>query len=75
MMRARVLAGDSDELIGDFEFDEVPRPGEEITVPGTGDDGVRIFVVREVCHVAAGATIGDYGTGPCTVLRYCEEIH
>lgn len=74
MVRVTVLSGEADEMIGDFDFQEVPRSGEYIFVPWAADkEDLRIFTVGEVNHVAAG-TISQFGKGPKTVLRYCEEI-
>ena len=72
---ATVLAGDDDTKIGDFEFQHVPRAGEEVIVPWADDaGGIRIFTVGEVIHVAAGSPETVYGGGAQTILRYCIEI-
>lgn len=75
MAKVTVLAGNLDELIGEFEFVELPRKGEVISVPSATDPyGFRAFTVDEVTHVAVGITGGTLGDGPRTVLRYSDEI-
>ncbi len=75
MARVSIFAGDADTKIGDFNFQHLPRVGEEITVPWATDaSGVRIFTVGEVLHLAEGTANDLFGDGPRTVLRYCTEI-
>lgn len=76
MVKVLVLHGDADELIGEFELDQLPRVDEYVCVPAKDDPyGTRIFRVMEINHVAAGIPAdGPFGPGPRTVLRYCEEI-
>lgn len=74
MMLLKVFAGSADELVGEFEFDQVPRVGEEIWTPLLCDDGTyRVFTVEEVMHLSAGIEDHPWGGGPRTVLR-CFEI-
>jgi hypothetical protein len=76
VVKVTVLRGDADELIGEFELDQLPRADEYIYVPSKDDpEGVRIFQVIEINHIAAGVPAGfQFGPGPRIVLRYCEEI-
>ncbi len=74
MASVTIYAGEDDQLIGQFEFQHLPRQGEEISIAGTDATyNLRIFAVGEVVHIAAGAKHA-FGQGPLTVLRYCQEI-
>ncbi len=74
MVRVKILAGEADEPVGDFEFEHLPRTGDEIGVPWPSDHfGSRYFTVAQVMHLAPGAP-SRWGKGPMTILRYCEEI-
>jgi len=76
MVRVVVLAGSADEKIGEFEFDQLPRKDEEISVPWADDPhGTRVFSVVEVWHVAAGVTVDEaIGAGPLTIIRGNEVL-
>jgi len=77
MVRVTVLASGEgvEETVGDFEFEHLPRQGEDISVPSAGAiDDLRIFTVGAVTHVAAGAGAIGFGPGPRTLL-HCDETH
>jgi hypothetical protein len=68
MVRATIVVADTGEMVGEFEFDQLPR-NDSVTIPWPEDEGgLRILDVAEVIHVAAGAP-SDWGTGPRTILR------
>lgn len=74
MVRVLILAGESDERVGHFDLDQLPRKGDEVMIPCEADDyGNRIFAVEQVIHIAPGVP-SKFGEGPATILRYCEEI-
>jgi hypothetical protein len=74
MVRVTILVGDTDELVGEFDYDQLPRTGETFTIPWPADDeGLRFFDVEDVIHVAAGAP-SDWGPGPRTILRASEIL-
>jgi hypothetical protein len=78
MVHIRLLKSDGHEFIGVFEFDHLPRVGEQITIPWESDQwGVRIFEIEEVRHFAKGSPAIDefgQGGGPYIVLMG-NEIH
>lgn len=74
MGRVTIYAEEDDQLVGEYEFQHLPRKGDEISIAGTESRyDLRIFTVGEVVHIAAGAEHA-FGAGPMTALRYCKEI-
>ncbi len=74
MVKVVVLTAPNDSEVGTFEFAVLPRRNEEIIVPWPSDrDGVRIFTVVDINHIAAGAA-NQWGEGPLVVLRSAEEV-
>jgi hypothetical protein len=72
MVRVTILTGDNFDPVGEFEFDQLARNGDSVTIPWPADDeGCRIFDVDDVIHIAAGAP-SDWGPGPRTILRTSE---
>ena len=69
MVRVTIVVADTGEMVGEFDFDQLPRNDDSVTIPWPeDDDGLRILNVTEVIHVAVGAP-SDWRTGPRTVLR------
>jgi hypothetical protein len=74
MVRVTIVMGDTGEIIGEFDFEHLPRNDDTVTIPWHQDeDGLRILDVTEVIHMSVGAP-SDWGIGPRTVLRASETI-
>lgn len=76
MQLIQIRNSQNGEEIGLFEFANLPKSGEQVTVPWDDDpDGVRIFEVVEVLHVARGVVPSEEHSqlvGPYTVLTATE---
>jgi hypothetical protein len=74
MIEALVLLSDDRTVVGRFQFEVIPRTGEEFTIPWADDSsGVRIFDVDSVSHRAAGVAFDDDFL-PGNVLLHVTEI-
>ena len=73
-MFSAIIQTDTGEFVGQYEFSDLPRVGEQVSVSWTHDpDGVRIFSIDEVWHFAKGVEVyGGHGEGPATILRASE---